>query len=58
MIRADGGARPAGTTNEVMKRRTFLAAAVAAPAIARAQPAWPTKPIRWIMPFASGVKLD
>ena len=41
-----------------MKRRTLLAAALPAPAIARAQPAWPTRPIRWIVPFAPGGGTD
>ncbi len=36
----------------MISRRTFMiAAAVSAPAIVSAQPAWPTKPIRWIVNF-------
>lgn len=35
----------------MLTRRTFVIAAVAAPSIARAQGAWPTKPIRWIVNF-------
>ena len=35
----------------MLSRRNFLIAASAAPAIARAQSAWPTKPIRWIVNF-------
>jgi tripartite-type tricarboxylate transporter receptor subunit TctC len=41
-----------------MKRRTLLAAALSAPAITRAQSAWPTRPIRWIVPFAPGGGTD
>ena len=41
-----------------MKRRTLLAAALAAPTVARAQSAWPTRPIRWIVPFAPGGGTD
>jgi tripartite-type tricarboxylate transporter receptor subunit TctC len=41
-----------------MKRRIFIAAAVAMPMVARAQSAWPTKPIRWIVPFAPGGGTD
>ena len=41
-----------------MKRRTLLAAALAAPAVApatsRAQAPWPNRPIRWILPDAPG----
>ena len=41
-----------------MKRRTLLAAALAAPAIvpatSRAQAPWPNRPIRWILPDAPG----
>mgnify|MGYP003348566186 CR=1 FL=1 len=35
----------------MLSRRNFLIAAAAAPHIARAQSAWPTKPIRWIVNF-------
>lgn len=37
-----------------MHRRTLLAAALAIPAIARAQPRWPERPLRWILPDAPG----
>ncbi|NKC31907.1 Bug family tripartite tricarboxylate transporter substrate binding protein [Falsiroseomonas selenitidurans] len=42
-------------------RRTLLAAALATPALARsalAQGAWPTRPIRWIVPFGAGGAAD
>ena len=35
----------------ISRRTLMIAAAVSAPAIARAQTAWPTKPIRWIVNF-------
>jgi tripartite-type tricarboxylate transporter receptor subunit TctC len=35
----------------MLSRRNFLIAASAAPAIAKAQTAWPSKPIRWIVNF-------
>jgi tripartite-type tricarboxylate transporter receptor subunit TctC len=41
-----------------MKRRSLLAAALAAPAIARAQASWPTKTVRFIVPFAPGGGTD
>src|SRR5882757_967069 len=45
-----------------MKRATFLrgaaAFAVAAPAIVRAQGAWPDKQIRMVIPFAAGGTTD
>jgi tripartite-type tricarboxylate transporter receptor subunit TctC len=39
-------------------RRAVLGAALAAPAIARAQDAWPSRPIRWIVAFAAGGAAD
>jgi tripartite-type tricarboxylate transporter receptor subunit TctC len=35
----------------MLSRRNFLIAASAAPCIANAQPAWPSKPVRWIVNF-------
>ena len=37
-----------------MHRRTLIAAALAVPAAARAQPRWPDRPMRWILPDAPG----
>ena len=35
----------------ISRRNFIIAAAVAAPSISRAQPGWPSKPIRWIVNF-------
>lgn len=35
----------------ISRRSLVIAAAVSAPAIVRAQPAWPSRPIRWIVNF-------
>ena len=35
----------------MLSRRNFLIAASTAPSIAKAQAAWPSKPIRWIVNF-------
>jgi tripartite-type tricarboxylate transporter receptor subunit TctC len=42
----------------MMRRRHLLAAALAAPAVAHAQGAYPTRPIRVIVPFAAGGGTD
>jgi len=41
-----------------MKRRQFLAAALAAPLIVRAQPSFPSKPINWVVGFPPGGGAD
>lgn len=41
-----------------LNRRALLAAALALPALARAQPAWPERPIRWIVNFPPGGAAD
>jgi tripartite-type tricarboxylate transporter receptor subunit TctC len=37
-----------------MQRRTFLAASLALPFAAQAQPAWPDRPIRFVVPWPPG----
>jgi tripartite-type tricarboxylate transporter receptor subunit TctC len=39
-------------------RRTALLSGLAAPAIARAQPAWPQRSVRIIVPYAAGGGTD
>ncbi|RYI95829.1 MAG: twin-arginine translocation pathway signal protein, partial [Acetobacteraceae bacterium] len=39
-------------------RRLVLGAALAAPAVARAQAEWPQRPVRWVVAFAAGGAAD
>lgn len=39
-------------------RRPLLAALLAAPGLARAQPAWPSQPVRLVLPYAAGGPTD
>jgi len=42
----------------MIRRRILLAASLALPAIARAQSAWPDRPVRFIVPFPPGGSTD
>ena len=42
----------------MVRRRAVLAAGLVAPGLARAQPAWPDRPLRFIVPFPAGSTPD